>query len=95
MGRLNASDTDPHLPSPQAAYTIVPTTTIVNCPVVPFGSTATRRLYGQSASLTQGTQAADGEAEGAWTVFQPIFSLVSFLLRRVVSNRHCECHARS
>jgi hypothetical protein len=35
-------------------YTITATTTIVNCPVVPAGSTATKRIGGGSAALMQG-----------------------------------------
>jgi hypothetical protein len=37
-----------------AGYTITPTNTLVNCPVVPAGSTATLRLGGGSPGLTQG-----------------------------------------
>lgn len=37
-----------------SGYNIVQTTNIVNCPVVPFGSTATKRLNGGNAGLTLG-----------------------------------------
>src|SRR5260221_2281104 len=37
-----------------AKYKLEATTTIVNCPVVPYGSTATKRLGGGSADLTKG-----------------------------------------
>ena len=37
-----------------AGYTITPTNTLVNCPVVPAGSTASLRLGGESPGLTQG-----------------------------------------
>ena len=37
-----------------AGYTITPTNALVNCPVVPAGSTASLRLGGGSAGLTQG-----------------------------------------
>jgi len=37
-----------------AGYTITPTDSLVNCPVVPVGSTASLRLDGGSPSLTQG-----------------------------------------
>jgi hypothetical protein len=37
-----------------AKYKVEATTTIVNCPVVPFGSTATKRLGGGSAELSKG-----------------------------------------
>jgi hypothetical protein len=37
-----------------AGYTITPTNMLVNCPVVPAGSTASLRLGGESAGLTQG-----------------------------------------
>ncbi len=38
----------------QKGYTITPTTKIVNCPVVPEGSVATKRLNGESNALTRG-----------------------------------------
>ena len=37
-----------------AGYTITPTNTLVNCPVVPAGSTASLRIGGASPGLTQG-----------------------------------------
>ncbi|HVT10222.1 MAG TPA: hypothetical protein VHO67_22335 [Polyangia bacterium] len=37
-----------------AGYTITPTDMVVNCPVVPAGSTATLRIGGGSSGLTQG-----------------------------------------
>ena len=37
-----------------AGYTITPTNTLVNCPVVPAGSTASLRIGGESPGLTQG-----------------------------------------
>lgn len=37
-----------------AGYTITPTNTLVNCPVVPAGSTASLRLDTESPALTQG-----------------------------------------
>ncbi len=37
-----------------AGYTITPTNMLVNCPVVPAGSTASLRVGGGSAGLTQG-----------------------------------------
>ncbi len=37
-----------------AGYTVEATTTIVNCPVVPVGSTATKRIGGGSPGLNQG-----------------------------------------
>lgn len=37
-----------------AGYPVEATTTIVNCPVVPVGSTATKRVGGGSAGLAQG-----------------------------------------
>jgi len=37
-----------------AGYPITPTNTLVNCPVVPAGSTASLRIGGESPGLTQG-----------------------------------------
>ncbi|MEJ2052374.1 MAG: T9SS type A sorting domain-containing protein [Calditrichaceae bacterium] len=37
-----------------SGYSIEETTTIVNCPIVPEGSTAELRLYGESTQLTRG-----------------------------------------
>lgn len=37
-----------------SGYSRTTTTTLVNCPVVPAGSTATLRLAGESAAITQG-----------------------------------------
>ena len=58
-----------------AGYAVEATPTIVNCPVVPFGSTAGKRLGGESADLTLGWY--EGKAVAYFNFSEKMLTAVS------------------